>query len=76
VRNAFAYAGKSQRQVVLALISFAVGACFILVSLAMSNLAPSGNIRPPDTNSSVYDYPGSPFAHGYILGSIGRRFAP
>ncbi len=57
-------------------ISFAVGACIVLVPLAACNLVLSGNIRPPDTNSSVYDYPGSPFAHGYILGSIGQRSLP
>jgi len=54
-------------------IMFAVGACIVLVPLAASNLVLSGTILPPDTNSSLYNYPGSPFAHGYILGSIGER---
>ena len=54
---------------------FAIGAAAVLAPLAASNVLLSGNVRPPDTNATLYDYPGSAFAHGYVLGSIGYRSA-
>ncbi|GAC1522085.1 MAG: hypothetical protein NVS2B8_02880 [Vulcanimicrobiaceae bacterium] len=50
-----------------------VGAAMPLIALAATDVALSGNVRPPDTNAPLFIYPGSRFAQGYIIGSLGHR---
>ena len=52
-----------------------VGAFPVLAARGLADVALSGDLRPPDTNAALFDYPGSEFAHGYIVGSLGARSA-
>lgn len=54
-------------------LAYVAGAIPLFIVLAISNLTLSGNIRPPDTNAPLFDWPGSRFAHGHIAGTFVHR---
>lgn len=54
-------------------LAYVAGTLPVLAVIAASDLALSGNIRPPDTNAPLFDWPGSEFAQGYIIGSLTPR---
>ncbi len=56
-----------------AYLVYAAGAIPVLGVLALTNLGLSGNVRPPDTNAPLFDWPGSKFAHGNLAGTVVHR---
>lgn len=56
-----------------AFVAYALGAAPLLIALAATDLALSGNIRPPDTNAPLFDWPGSEFGGGNLAGTLVRR---